>query len=92
MEKQSENKNEMQEYLTKKGKSTTKNDHRSGGLSKLRGKAVVLFSKFKKMFYNLMKVSIFMFFVYHVEYRFSRLRYNIGRQGGFQKQGMGGGM
>ena len=85
-------KNDMKEYLEKRGKTSSKarNEKAGSSLSKMRSKSLELLTYVKKWGYRLVKMSLFAFFVYKVESNFSKMRIHIARNGGLRKQGMGG--
>ncbi len=86
-------KNDMKEYLEKRGKATSKNRTEKAGssLQRMRSKSLELLSYVKKWGYKLAKMTLFAFFVYKIEANFSKMRVHIARNGGLRKQGMGQG-
>lgn len=89
-------KNEMKEYLVKKGKATTKNSKleksKLGALSKIKSKGLALIGFVKKYGYKFLKFMVFIGFTYKVETLFLKMRTHVSKNGGFRKQGMGMGM
>jgi len=82
-------KNEMANYLEKKGKPHTGkySSSRSTGLSKIKSRGLALINMFKKVGYKMMKITIFAFFVYSIERSFYRMRVHIAKNGGLRKDG-----
>lgn len=83
-------KNDMKEYLEKRGKTNTKSqrNNKSGSIAKIRTKSLEFLNYVKKWGFRVAKATLFAFFVYRVESTFSKMRIHIARNGGLRKQGM----